>query len=168
MIGLYFTPIVPATTDIMDIRETADTGDPDWLALRSAFIPEIDPAEQPAFLARFAEQSAGFTAFVAHAGDGTAVGFAEVSVRTDYVNGCRYRPALYLEGIYVDPAFRGGGVARALCAAAGEWGRAQGCREFASDVYIDDEQSLSAHVALGFEETERVVYFRKNLSPQEQ
>lgn len=147
----------------MQIRETADTDDPDWLALRSAFIPEIDPSEQPGFLARFAQQSAGFTAFVAYAGDGEAVGFAEVSIRTDYVNGCRYRPALFLEGIYVDPAHRGQGVARALCQAAGEWGRQHGCREFASDVYLDDHDSLAAHAGLGFEETERVVYFRKDL-----
>jgi aminoglycoside 6'-N-acetyltransferase I len=149
----------------MKIRETADTDDPDWLALRSAFIPELDPSEQPGFLALFAAASAGFSAFVAHAGDGAAIGFAEVSVRTDYVNGCRYRPALFLEGIYVKPGYRGRGVARALCAAAEVWGRAQGCREFASDVTFDDHDSLAAHAGLGFEETERVVYFRKELFP---
>jgi aminoglycoside 6'-N-acetyltransferase I len=56
-------------------------------------------------------------------------------------------------------------VARALCAAAEVWGRAQGCREFASDVTFEDRDSLAAHAGLGFEETERVVYFRKELCP---
>ena len=51
-----------------------------------------------------------------------------------------------------------------ICDAAGRWGLEQGCREFASDVYIDDHDSLAAHRGLGFEETERVVYFRKPLS----
>jgi aminoglycoside 6'-N-acetyltransferase I len=92
------------------------------------------------------------------------MGFAEVAVRGDFVNGCEHRPALFLEGIYVRPEHRGRGVARALCDAAGDWGLAQGCREFASDVYIDDHDSLAAHRGLGFEETERVVYFRKLLA----
>jgi aminoglycoside 6'-N-acetyltransferase I len=52
-----------------------------------------------------------------------------------------------------------------LCAAAEQWGRDQGCREFASDVYTDDGDSLAAHAGLGFAETERVVYFRKLLFP---
>ena len=75
-----------------------------------------------------------------------------------------HRPALFLEGIFVRPEHRGRGIARALCEAAGRWGLEQGCREFASDVYIDDHDSLSAHRGLGFEETERVVYFRKPLA----
>ena len=65
---------------------------------------------------------------------------------------------------WVRPEHRGRGVARALCEAAGRWGGEKGCREFASDVYIDDHDSLAAHVGLGFEETERVVYFRKILA----
>ena len=87
-----------------------------------------------------------------------------MAVRSDFVNGCEHRPALFLEGIYVRPEHRGRGVARDLCEAAGEWGRGQGCREFASDVYVDDHDSLAAHRGLGFEETERVVYFRKVLA----
>ena len=146
------------------IRLTQDTGDADWLQLRAEFIPELDLAEQAAFLSAFAQASAGFCGFVANDGAGRAQGFAEVSIRTDYVNGCRHRPALYLEGIYVRPECRGQGMARELCAAAEEWGLRQGCREFASDVYIDDENSLAAHASLGFVETERVVYFAKPIS----
>ncbi len=147
----------------LQIRETQDTGDPDWLELREEFIPELDRDGQEDFLRAFARDSAGFRAFIARDGSGRACGFAEVSVRTDYVNGCRHRPALFLEGIFVREDSRGQGIARALCDAAGRWGRAQGCREFASDVYIDDLDSLAAHAGLGFEETERVVYFCKPL-----
>lgn len=150
----------------MEIRRTDDTDDPGWLRLRRDFIPELSPDEHPDYLARFAAASAAFTAFVAEDADGTAMGFAEVSVRADYVNGCSHRPALYLEGIYVDPAYRGRGVARRLCAAAEGWGSTHGCREFASDVYVDDADSLAAHAALGFEETETVVYFRRLIDPE--
>ena len=38
-----------------------------------------------------------------------------------------------------------------------------GCSEFASDARIENAASHSMHRALGFSETERVVYFRKAL-----
>ena len=148
----------------MHIRLTQDTKDKDWLQLRAEFIPELNLGEQAAFLDAFAQASAGFCGFVAHDQAEKAQGFAEVSIRTDYVNGCRHRPALYLEGIYVRPECRGQGMAKALCAAAEQWGLSRGCREFASDVYIDDVDSLAAHAGLGFVETERVVYFAKPIT----
>ncbi len=150
----------------MNIRETQDTDDSGWLLLRGEFIPELDAQQQRDFLQAFARDSAAFSAFVASDEKGRPAGFAEVSIRSDYVNGCRHRPALYLEGIYVRPECRGQGIARGLCAAAEQWGRDHACREFASDVYIDDTDSLAAHAALGFAETERVVYFRKSLFPE--
>lgn len=155
----------PGTRRAVNIRETRNTDDPDWLALRTEFVPELSVDENRTFLEAFARDSRDFIVFIAANGGAGAVGFAEVSIRSDYVNGCQHRPALFLEGIYVQPAFRGCGIARALCTAAARWGLDQGCREFASDVYIDDVDSLAAHRALGFEETERVVYFRKRLNP---
>ena len=53
---------------------------------------------------------------------------------------------------------------RALVAAVELWTREQGCTELASDALLDNEASHRAHAACGFEETERVVYFRKHLS----
>ena len=40
---------------------------------------------------------------------------------------------------------------------------ALGCAELASDVLIENAQGLALHGALGFHETERVVYFLKAL-----
>lgn len=160
---VYNLPITQAGVYPVFIRKTRETDDADWLTLRSEFIPELDPQEQPGYLAAFARDSADFCAFIASDQDGEALGFAEVSIRTDYVNGCHHRPALYLEGIFVRPECRGRGVARAICSVAERWGLEKGCREFASDVYIDDDNSLAAHAGLGFEETERVVYFCKPL-----
>jgi aminoglycoside 6'-N-acetyltransferase I len=148
----------------LDITSTTDTDDAGWLTLRSEFIPEEPVEEQRAFLRRFVRDSSAFRAFVARGPEGTLLGFAEVSIRRDFVNGCKHRPALFLEGIFTRPEHRGRGVARALCKAAGRWGLEQGCQEFASDVYLDDARSLAAHRGLGFVETERVVYFRKPLS----
>jgi aminoglycoside 6'-N-acetyltransferase I len=38
-----------------------------------------------------------------------------------------------------------------------------GCREFAWDAAVENEPSHAMHRALGFEKTERVVFFRKSL-----
>jgi aminoglycoside 6'-N-acetyltransferase I len=101
--------------------------------------------------------------FVAEAPDGTVTGFAEAALRNDYVNGCETSPVAFVEGIYVAPEHRKADVARALCEAIAAWGREQGCTELASDALEDNVQSHDFHRAIGFEETERVVYFRKAL-----
>ena len=69
----------------------------------------------------------------------------------------------YLEGWFVVPEARGRGVGRELIAAAEEWGRSQGCCEFASDTQADNEVSTAAHRALGFMEVGLVRCFRKDL-----
>ena len=61
------------------------------------------------------------------------------------------------------PNARGQDAGRALILAAEEWGRAQGCREFASDAEPDDEVSAAAHRALGFADVGLVRCFRKDL-----
>lgn len=94
---------------------------------------------------------------------GAALGFLEASLRHDYVEGCKTSPVAFLEGIFVWPHARGQGVARAMVADAEAWGRACGCTEFASDAALDNLVSHDMHAALGFEETRRVVYFRKRL-----
>lgn len=146
-------------------RRTEDISDPDWLALRSAFWDGESEEEHYASLKKFTTTHAPYFAFIANDDSGKRLGFAEISVRRDYVNGTESSPVLYLEGIFVLPQFRGTGVSRALCGAAEEWGRAQGIREFASDSDIDNEPSIAAHRGLGFEETDRIVCFRKPIGP---
>lgn len=107
------------------------------------------------------EQAIAYLAFDV---DGAAIGFAEATVRVDYVNGTHSSPVGFLEGLYVVPAARRSGVGRALVAAVERWARDRGCAELASDALLDNVQSHAAHRAYGFEETERVVYFRKPLA----
>ena len=52
---------------------------------------------------------------------------------------------------------------RVLLRAAEEWGRAQGCTEFASDADPENAISIDAHLALGFEDAGMVRCFRKSL-----
>jgi len=144
-----------------DIRRCEDIRDPDWLALRAAFWDGESEEEHRASLQKFTTTHAPYFAFIANGNDGEALGFAEISVRQDYVNGCESSPVLYLEGIFVQSAFRGQGISRALCRAAEKWGADEGFREFASDADVDNSVSIDVHLGLGFEEVERVVCFRK-------
>lgn len=67
---------------------------------------------------------------------------------------CRRLPlssqVAYVEGWFVVPEIRRRGLGRALVSAAEEWGRVQGCTEFASDTLPDNRASAAAHLALGF------------------
>ena len=104
-----------------------------------------------------------FAQFVALDGARSAVGFVEVALRNDHVNGTTTSPVAFLEGIYVVPSARTQGIARALVTRAEQWAGRIGCSEFASDARFENAASHAMHRALGFSETERVVYFRKAL-----
>jgi aminoglycoside 6'-N-acetyltransferase I len=134
-----------------------------WLKLRAALWPDENAEDMAHEIdATFRLEPATTLALLALI-DGRAVGFAEVSVRTDYVNGCETSAVVFLEGIYVEPDYRRRGIARALIERVQAWGRTLRLTEFASDALLDNAASHAMHKALGFEETERVVYFRKSL-----
>ncbi|MDH3642705.1 MAG: GNAT family N-acetyltransferase [Gammaproteobacteria bacterium] len=90
------------------------------------------------------------------------IGFAELRVR-NYAEGSENMAVPYLEGWYVEPAYRQRGIGRLLIAAAEEWARSSGHDELASDAEIDNHNSIAAHLASGFQEVERSVSFLKKL-----
>jgi aminoglycoside 6'-N-acetyltransferase I len=95
---------------------------------------------------------------------GALTGFLEVGLRS-HADGCNSaRPVGFVEGWFVQKAFRNKGVGAELMRAAEDWARAQGCFEMASDALISNQTSQRAHEALGFEVVDRCVHFRKLLS----
>lgn len=92
-----------------------------------------------------------------------AIGFAQCQLRHDYVEGTETSPVGFLEGVYVDPSCQHMGVARQLVAACEDWARSLGCTEFGSDCEIDNVESLAFHLAIGFEEAGRTIWFNKKL-----
>ncbi|HEY0857561.1 MAG TPA: aminoglycoside 6'-N-acetyltransferase [Albitalea sp.] len=148
----------------MVIERCLSADHPGWFDLRRALWPEGSADEHRDEMATFCARPDRFVQFVARETAGPAMGFVEAALRSDYVNGTDSSPVAFLEGIYVAPPFRGRGVARALVNAVEHWARGCGCSEFASDAALDNERSHAMHRALGFAETERVVYFRKPLA----
>jgi aminoglycoside 6'-N-acetyltransferase I len=137
---------------------------PGWLALRQALWPHCPREEHLAEMTSFIASPERYVQYVAYTRSGQAVGFAEASVRTDYVNGTTTSPVAFLEGLYVLPEARRNGIAKSLVSAVSDWALSVGCRELASDASLENLISQTVHRALGFEETERVVFFRKSLS----
>ena len=147
---------------ILPCTSTAQSG---WLALRQALWPECPEAEHLTEMQLFVEQPEKYVQFVAYSVDGQPAGLVEAALRTDYVNGTDTSPVAFIEGMYVAPAFRRQGVARSLMRVVADWARTRGCTELASDALLENTASHAMHAALGFEETERVVFFRKLLAP---
>lgn len=147
----------------MLIRAAAPRDAEDWAALRVELWPDDPISDHRAEVAEALASEADLAVFVAEASDGRLAGFVEAALRHDYVNGCETSPVAFVEGLYVRPEFRKAQIGRALCDAVADWGRRRGCSELASDALSDNLESHAFHQAVGFEETERVVYFRKAL-----
>ena len=98
--------------------------------------------------------------FVAERDAGGLCGMVEAGIRP-FANPVDEQPCAFVEGWWVDADVRRMGVGRALIAAVEDWARARGFHELGSDALLENELSHAAHLALGFEERERTVNFRK-------
>ena len=136
----------------------------DWAEMRGALWPSGAGGEHAREIAELLVEPGETLNLIARDDDNQALGFLEASIRHDYVNGCKTSPVAFLEGIFVSAAARGQGVARALVAEAETWARRKRLSEFASDAPVQNGGSQAMHAALGFEETQRVVFFRKRLA----
>lgn len=146
----------------MKIRLLQPEDKPEWLRLRAALWPDDTRAEHEQEMADILAHFERMPVFVAEV-DGSLCGLLEVSIR-DQAEGCQTDHIGYLEGWFVDEAFRQQGVGRQLVIAAEAWAKAQGCTEMASDTTLDYPLSPAAHAKLGYEEVARTIHFHKWLN----
>ncbi|MFD1780641.1 aminoglycoside 6'-N-acetyltransferase [Fredinandcohnia salidurans] len=95
--------------------------------------------------------------------ENVAIGFAQCQLRIDYVEGTESSPVGYLEGIFVKEQYRRIGVAKQLLSACEKWAKSKGCKEFASDVELENNVSLNFHLRNGFQEANRIICLTKKL-----
>jgi aminoglycoside 6'-N-acetyltransferase I len=145
------------------IRPVARADAAAWERMRTALWPDASGSHGPE-IARFfsGDLTNPLDVLVACSGSGVPLGFIELSIRS-YAEGCATDRVAFVEGWYVEPDHRRRGIGAALMRAAEEWGRANTCTELGSDTQLWNESSINAHKALGFEEVERLVAFRKPL-----
>jgi aminoglycoside 6'-N-acetyltransferase I len=100
--------------------------------------------------------------FVVTRANGGLCAMVEAGVRP-FANGVDESPCAFVEGWWVDEDMRRTGIGRTLINAVEEWARGRGFHELGSDADLHNSVSHRAHEALGFEERERVVCYRKLL-----
>ncbi len=144
------------------VRKMRKADSANWASMRVKLWNDLSIDEHLGDIARMLadKKSSGYIALLD--GDQPA-GFAEIRIR-DYANGSTAQPVPFLEGIWVDPRYRRQGVGRALIGQITIDLVAKGFHELCSDAEIRNRRSHQAHEGWGFDETERVVYFRKQLS----
>jgi aminoglycoside 6'-N-acetyltransferase I len=136
----------------------------DWLQMRQCLWSDSSALEHREEIGELLTDVSNCAQFMAYSSNNDAIGFAEASIRHEYVNGTNSSPVAYLEGVYVDPDARRTGIGAALIEAVATWGKAQGCLELASDVPFENQVSQNVHLALGFIATEQVVFFVRPLT----
>jgi aminoglycoside 6'-N-acetyltransferase I len=143
------------------IREAISGDKPSWLRMRHALWPHCPEKKHELEISQVLGSDG--VVFVAEHEDGCLIGFAEVSLRREHVDGATISPVPYLEGWFVDAPFRGRGIGRNLIAAVERWAIAHGFVELASDAEVDNAHSIRLHKLLGFHEVDRNVTFLKRL-----
>lgn len=141
-------------------RTARETDRADWIQLRYELWPHC-PVDRHDLEIEQLLKSDGIVA-VAEV-DGSLVGFAEISIRHDHVEGTRASPVPYLEGWFVKPAHRSLGIGRGLMDFVEQWAIARGFDEIASDAELDNDHGITLHGKLGFTEVGRTVHFVKPL-----
>ena len=133
----------------------------EWLRMRHALWPEA-PMDYLSLDLDSKLSDPDYILFVGSNAEGRPVAFLEASLREE-AEGCETSPVGYIEAWYVDEHVRGHNLGRDLVQAAESWARERGCREMASDTWLDNESSIQAHLRLGYYEVDRLVHFVKRL-----
>jgi aminoglycoside 6'-N-acetyltransferase I len=145
------------------IRRLDENDSRGWLDLRKLLWDQLSEQEHLVEMLDIFNNPDTQLILVAVSGNGDIVGFLEASIRP-FVEDCHTDHVGYLEGWFVLPTHRRGGVGRALVLGAEQWARENGCVEMASDSEVGNELSLSAHLKLGYTETSRLVHLRKEIT----
>ncbi len=146
----------------MDIRLIRPQDRDECLRLRGALWHDGPISEHAPDLDAILAGELPAAVYVVERHDGCLGGFVEVGIRS-IAEGCATSPVAYLEGWYLEPDLRGLGLGKALIQAAEDWARGRGLSEMGSDTWLDNDDGYRAHLALGYEEVERIICFRKRL-----
>lgn len=134
----------------------------EWLSMATQLWPDYDPGELKQIVAD-GIQSKKYRRLLCQNDSGVYVGFIDLSLRYDYVEGSTTNPVAYIEGIFVKPEFRNQDVAKFMVKHGEAWAKENGCSEFASDTSVTNIDSQNFHERIGFEKSDVVVHFIKRL-----
>lgn len=91
--------------------------------------------------------------------DETVIGFINLSVRNDYVEGCTSLGTGYIEGIYVCEPHRRNQIGYNLVNRAISFFKSMGITEIGSDTEIENKMSQMFHKMSGFKEVSTCIHY---------
>jgi len=147
--------------DIKHIEEINKDNFNEWLSMALALWPDNEENE---LMDEFHKMlsSKKEQAFI-YKLDDVYIGFINLSIRNDYVEGSNSTPVGYVEGIYVKPEYRNNGIAKELITKGEEWVKAKGCTQMGSDIEVDNDISYKFHKKVGFKVANRIICFIKDI-----
>ena len=145
----------------LNIRLATSADKPEWLRMRLLLWPEVESDDLLKEMESILSDPLT-PVFVLERPAGGLGGFLEASTRK-YAEGCVTAPVGYIEGWFIDEDLRGQGLGHQLVRTAEDWARSQGLKEMGSDTWLENEISIRAHLAMCYEEVERLIHFAKTL-----
>lgn len=134
----------------------------EWLRMGCALWPQYKPADLRSTFQDILK-SPKQTAFLCVSPDGRPIGFANISMRVDYVEGSHSSPVGYLEGIFVEREYRKQGIGKRLLEAGERWAAGKGAMEMGSDAEFKNLKSHEFHRAVGFKQSYKIVHYIKKI-----
>ena len=136
----------------------------EWTNLAVNLFPDTTFEEELAFHkeALASKKEMGFL----YQKDNQYMGFMNLSIRSDYVNGADTSPVVFIEALYVLPDYRQLGIGKELIEYAQAFAKEKEITQLASDCLIDNHASERFHKSCGFIEKERVICFVKDIGCQ--
>lgn len=144
------------------VRRASEADFPVWGRMLASLHQHPSPTELVRELRELTALAEPYVGFLAYDREDHAIGVLDARIR-NYAEGSPQIRGAYVEDLWVEPDFRGRGVARALLAAVEHWARAEGLQWLGSDTAPDNLASIDWHRAVGFVEIERLVVFGKVL-----
>ena len=94
------------------IRQAQSVDKPSWLRLRHSLWPDCPDHKNDLEMDQLLKSDGAV--FLAEDTQGNVIGFAELSLRHDHVDGASISPVPYLEAWFVEAPFRRQGIGRGL------------------------------------------------------
>ena len=134
-----------------------------WANFRLQLWPDSGDGYRAELVAYFAGDCSVVTqAFVLENDQAQLCGFIELNIRSN-ITGSTAPKMPFIEGWFVAGEYRACGFGAKLMARAEQWAQDQGYTEPGSDAEANNTPSIKAHLGFGFQETQRIVCFIKQL-----
>jgi len=155
--------IIPSTINTMDVCTVSADNFNEWLSMGLALWPHSQKSKLEKEF-RDNLKSSKHQQYLVQRNKDEYLGFINLSLRHEYVQGASSSPVGYVEGIYVKPEYRKQGVAKELIKQAEMWAEKQGCKELGSDTELKNTVSQKFHKNLGFKKDDVIVHYIKKIT----